>query len=63
MRSSLSEYNNVTHDDDTMIISNAISALAEMSEQDSNHFAMIEYIVFDARWNADLSTEVEVQYN
>jgi len=54
--SSLSEYNDVTHDDDTMIISNSMSALSEMSKQDSD----FEYIFFDARCNADLSTEVEV---
>jgi hypothetical protein len=55
--SSLTEYHDVTHDDDTMIISNALS---EMSEQDDNDFSIGEYIFFDARCDADLSTEVEV---
>ena len=58
--SSLTEYHDITHDDDTMIISNTMSTLSEMSEQDSNDFSIGEYIFFDARCDADLSTEVEV---
>jgi hypothetical protein len=48
-------------DSDTLIISNTMSSISEMTKQSSEgSHSLSNYIFFDARCDADLKTEIEV---